>query len=81
MSLHTTCYIAGPLTGQQHPVLMVVGGMCGAELSNVWLLDVDKRVWSEVGMSYLIMYPVKYMCKHADSYSKPVCTHRKTLSR
>ena len=50
---HTTCCIAGPLTGQQHPVLMVVGG-CSIDswvkLRDVWLLDMDKGVWSEVGM-------------------------------
>ena len=49
---HTTCCIAGPLTGQQHPILMVMGGYAtGVGVAgDVWLLDVDKGVWSEVGM-------------------------------
>ena len=66
---HTACCIAGPLTGQEHSVLMVVGGWNGWEVfSDVWLLDVDKGEWSEVGMLYLIALPVIY--KHADSCSK-----------
>ena len=44
---HTACCIAGPLTGQDHPLLLVV---VGKVFSDVWLLDVDKGVWSEVGM-------------------------------
>ena len=76
--LHTACCIAGPLTGQDHPLLLVVGGDAGGwdVLSDVWLLDVDKGVWSEVGMLYLIVLPVIY--KHADSYSNlsaPIGTH------
>ena len=73
-SLHTVCCIAGLLTGQQHSVLMVVGGLGNGlkVLSDVWLLDVDKGVWSEVGMLYLIALPVIY--KHADSCSK-LCLH------
>ena len=78
---HTACCIAGPLTGQDHPLLLVVGGQGDGwkVLSDVWLLDVDKGVWSEVGMLYLIVLPVIY--KLANSYSKPVCTHRNTFSR
>ena len=55
-SLHTACCIAGPLTGQDHPLLLVVGGYARKAFSDVWLLDVDKGVWSEVGMivSYCI---------------------------
>ena len=47
---HTACCIAGPLTGQQHPILMIVGGWYtdSSVLGDVWLLDVDKGVWSEV---------------------------------
>ena len=49
---HTACCIAGPLTGQEHPILMVAGGGGGISqvFSDVWLLDVDEGVWSEVGM-------------------------------
>ena len=51
-SSHTACCIAGPLTGQEHPLLLVVGGYGDGlkVFSDVWLLDVDKEVWSEVGM-------------------------------
>ena len=48
-SHHTTSCIAGPLTGQEHPVLMVVGGY-GVGKGDVWMLDVDKGVWSEVSI-------------------------------
>ena len=46
---HTACCIAGPLTGQEHPLLMVFGG-CDAvnPFGDVWLLDVDKGVWRQV---------------------------------
>ena len=55
-SYHTACCIAGLLTGQEYPLLMVVGGIKEVDvLSDVWLLDVDKGVWSEVGMLYLIV--------------------------
>ena len=49
---HAACCIAGPLTGQYHPQLMVIGGWYtdASTLGDVWLLDVDKGVWSEVGM-------------------------------
>ena len=54
---HTVCCIAGPLTGQKHSVLMVVEGLGDGlkVFSDVWLLDVDKGVWSQVGMLYLIV--------------------------
>ena len=56
-SYHTACCITGPLTGQEHPILMVVEGLGDRVkvFSDVWLLDVDKGVWSEVGVLYLIM--------------------------
>ena len=69
---HTACCIAGPLTGQEHPLLIVMGGVGSTFYRDVWLLDVDKGVWSEVGMLYLIALPVIY--KHADSCSK-LCLH------
>ena len=49
-SSHATCCIAGPLTKQQDPLLMVIGGegSGGKTLRDVWLLDVNKAVWSEV---------------------------------
>ena len=69
---HKACCIAGPLTGQEHPLLIVTGGLGSTLYGDVWLLDVDKGVWSEVGMLYLIAWPVIY--KHADSCSK-LCLH------
>ena len=51
---HTAGCIAGPLTGQEHPLLLVVEGQSdGVVFGDVWLLDVDNGVWSEVGMLYL----------------------------
>ena len=69
---HAACCVAGPLTGQQSPILMVVGGHRGKALGDVWLLDVDKGVWSEVCMFCVIVYPATD--RHADSYCKPVYT-------
>lgn len=70
-SHHVTCCIACPLTGQQHPLLVVIGGRnvdsnrLTMALGDVWLLDVNKEVWSEVGMLYLIAEPANY--EHANS--------------
>ena len=49
---HTACCIAGPLTGQKDPLLMMVGGLVSGvgAAGDVWLLDVDKGMWSEVGI-------------------------------
>lgn len=49
-SSHSACCIAGPLTGQQHSLVMVVGGVdhSGTVYGDVWILDVDNRVWTEV---------------------------------
>ena len=54
---HATCCIAGPLTGQEHPLLMLVGGWYtdASLLGDVWLLDVDRRTWTQVNISYLIV--------------------------
>jgi len=50
-SLHATCCIAGPLTGQHHPILLIVGGYeRNKSLCDAWLLDVDRGVWSEVSV-------------------------------
>ena len=63
---HAACCIAGPLTGQEHSLLLVGGGYCGGgdDLKDMWLLDVDRRVWSEV--SGLIVWCMM-------SYIKSVC--------
>ena len=57
---HAACCIAGPLTGQQHPLLMVVGGSVGSKIfDDVWLLDVDNTMWNEVRHSS-IYYSIHY---------------------
>ena len=61
---HAACCIAGPLTGQEHPLLLVGSGFGGGVLTDMWVLDVDRGVWSEV--SGLIVW---YMM----SYIKSVC--------
>ena len=56
---HTACCIAGPLTGQEHPLLLVEGGLSGAlsALTDMWVLDVDRGVWSEVsGLIVCMVY-------------------------
>ena len=45
---HAACCIAGPLTGQEHPLLLVGGGFDGGVLRDMWVLDIDRCVWSEV---------------------------------
>jgi len=45
---HSACCIAGPLTGQKHPLLLVGGGFDGGVLRDMWVLDIDRCVWSEV---------------------------------
>ena len=60
--------IEGPLTGQQHPLVMVVGGCDDGmkAFGDVWLLDVDRSVWSKVSILYVTVQPVTH--KHVDSY-------------
>ena len=45
---HAACCLVGPLTGQEQPLLVVVGGYSGAVLKDVWLLDIDGRRWKQV---------------------------------
>lgn len=54
-SSHAACCIAGPLTGQEDVLLMVVGGNISGTgpVGDVWLLDVNNGVWSEVGVLHL----------------------------
>ena len=56
-SSHATCCIASPLNGETHPLLMVVGGLDEKykNLGDAWLLDVDKGVWNEVRMLYVVV--------------------------
>ena len=54
---HAACCIAGPLTGQEHPLLLVGGGFDGSDAFNdKWLLDVDRGVWSEVSELISLVY-------------------------
>ena len=62
---HAACCIAGPLTGQEHPLLLVGGGLRGDVLKDMWVLDVDRGVWSEVsGMIsvWCVMNYIKSVC-------------------
>ena len=61
----------GPITGQSHPLLMVIGGLDnnGKALGDVWLLDVDKGKWEEVRHNNIIIWHIhvdicaaKYPC-------------------
>ena len=61
---HAACCIGGPLTGQEHPLLLVGGGYGGGGFKDMWVLDVDIGVWSEV--SGLIVWCMM-------SYIKSVC--------
>ena len=66
---HAACCISGPLTGQEHPLLLVGGGWDGKVFrrnvfKDMWVLDVDRGVWSEV--SGLIVWCMM-------SYIKSVC--------
>ena len=47
---HAACCVAGPLTGQEHPLLVMVGGYDEGYriLDDVWLLDIDGRRWKQV---------------------------------
>ena len=47
---HAACCLVGSLTGQEHPLLVVMGGLDKAStiLDDVWLLDIDGRRWKEV---------------------------------
>ena len=48
---HAACCIAGPLTGQEHPLVLVIGGCARTRiLRDAWLLDVDNEVWSQVSV-------------------------------
>ena len=71
-SSHAASCIASPLTGQEYPLLLVGGG-CGGDvfsesvLKDMWVLDVDRGVWSEVSVStvWCMMSCVKSVCyKH-----------------
>ena len=57
---HAACCIAGPLTGQEHPLLLVGGGYGGYVLKDMWVLDVDRGMWSEV--SGLIVWCMCCVC-------------------
>ena len=49
-SSHAACFIAGPLTGQEHPLLLVVGGYGIKVLQDMWILDIDGKEWKEVSV-------------------------------
>ena len=70
---HTACCIAGPLTGQEYPLLLVGGGLGKAlnavligggysdgVLKDMWVLDVDRGVWSQVS-SLIVLCMMRYI--------------------
>ena len=65
---HAACCIAGPLTGQKHPLLLVGEGFSGNVFSgsafeDTWLLDVDRGMWSDVsGLIYLVYNVASQLC-------------------
>ena len=46
---HSSCLLAGPLTGHQHPVVVVVGGEDNNEdtLSDLWIMK-REQTWKKV---------------------------------
>ena len=46
---HSSCLLAGPLTGHQHPVVVVVGGWDNNvdTLSDLWIMKRD-QTWKKV---------------------------------
>ena len=69
---HATCYIAGPLTGQEHPLLLVGGG---SVFKDMWVLDVDRGVWSEVSglIVWCMMSYIKRVCVISMCYCLHTC--------
>ena len=69
---HAACCIAGPLTGQEHPLLLVGGGLGEAlsVLQDMWVLDVDREMWSEVSAIFLIYDELHQKCV---LYIHPTC--------
>ena len=51
---------AGPLTGQEHPLLLVGGGYSSGTLKDMWVLDVDREVWSGVSELISLVYDELY---------------------
>ena len=45
---HAACCIVGPLTGPEHPLLLVEGGCDKGVLNDMWVLDIDGCAWNEV---------------------------------
>ena len=79
-SVHAACCIAGPLAEQEHPLLMVVGGYDGVGvLGDVWLLDVDKGICTEVGRlnlgSVATVYVVSKLLAAETNLSAPTLRH------
>ena len=67
---HAACCIAGPLTGEEHPLLMVIGGRRDDMriVDDVWILDVDAGVWSEVGTTKNFVYTQMHAAYHINNY-------------
>ena len=46
---HAACCIAGPFTGEEHPLLLVDRGYTdqGVALRDIWMLDVERGIWNK----------------------------------
>ena len=62
---HSSCLLAGPLTGHQHPVVVVVGGEDNrSTLSDLWIMKREqtwKKVCLEI-MNYTHVHVVGGVC-------------------
>ena len=55
---HSSCLLAGPLTGHQHPVVVVVGGWDSNvedTLSVLWIMK-REQTWEKVCLGIIHMY-------------------------
>ena len=67
---HVACSVAPP-TEHDYPLLLVGGGVgeSGDVLKDMWVLDVDREVWSEVSDLVLFICNINYMLYHMPSIS------------
>ena len=59
---HSSCLLAGPLTGHQHPVVVVVGGFNNYNeiLSYLWIMK-REQTWKKVCLGIMNNTHVRYV--------------------